>query len=81
MQRGVGGLARPSWVAYSKAKGWRLHVADIGDFPCLDSDQFTPTLAFLVGVVEFLNEVTEGEDVDWTHRAELRARRPSSRRR
>jgi hypothetical protein len=44
--------------------GIRLHVADLADYPLMDGDQFTPTLAYLAGVVEFLNTVTDGPDVD-----------------
>ena len=44
--------------------GWRIFVANVGEFPLMDSDQFTPTLAFLGGLAEHLSRVTEGEDVD-----------------
>ncbi len=47
-----------------EAQGVRIHVADVEDYPLMDGDQFTPTLAYLAGIVEVLNEVTEGEDVD-----------------
>jgi len=44
--------------------GWKLHVADMKNYPLMDGDQFTPTLAYLAGVIEFLNSVTDGPDVD-----------------
>ncbi|MBK8172727.1 MAG: hypothetical protein IPK60_20650 [Sandaracinaceae bacterium] len=44
--------------------GLRVHVADLNCYPLMDGDQFTPTLAYLAGLVEFLNDVTGGENVD-----------------
>lgn len=47
-------------------EGVKLHVADYGDYHLVDYDQFTPTLAYLAGIVEFLNETTDGPDIDLT---------------
>jgi hypothetical protein len=44
--------------------GWKLHVASAELYPEMDGDQFTPTVAYLAGVLEFLNAVTEGPDLD-----------------
>ena len=46
------------------SRGIELHVADVADYPLMDGDQFTPTLAYLAGIVEFLNEATAGPDID-----------------
>ena len=48
------------------SRGIELHVADVADYPLMDGDQFTPTLAYLAGIVEFLNETTDGPDIDLT---------------
>jgi hypothetical protein len=44
--------------------GWKLHVADVRHYRFMDGDQLTPTLAYLCGVVEFLNSVSDGPDLD-----------------
>jgi hypothetical protein len=44
--------------------GWRIFVANVSEYPLMDSDQFTPTLAFLGGLAEHLDRVTDGDDVD-----------------
>lgn len=47
-----------------EAQGARIHVADVENYPLMDGDQLTPTLAYLAGIVAFLDEVTDGEDVN-----------------
>ncbi len=47
-----------------QSRGVRLHVADANDYPLMDGDQFTPQLAHLASVVDFLNTVTDGPDLD-----------------
>lgn len=47
-----------------RAEGYQLHVAGVERYRCNDGDEFTPTLAYLAGLVRFLNDSTEGEDVD-----------------
>ena len=49
-----------------RAEGKRLHVADVDHYPLMDSDQFTPQLAHLASIVDFLNTVTDGPDLDLT---------------
>jgi len=44
--------------------GWKLHVTSIDNYPLMDGDQLTPTVAYLAGVIEFLNAVTDGPDLD-----------------
>lgn len=44
-------------------QGYRLHVAEVAGYRSA-SDDFTPTLAWVAGLVRFLNAVTEGEDVE-----------------
>jgi len=51
------------WPAL-QSRGARLHVADVNDYPLMDGDQFTPQLAHLASVVDFLNTVTDGPDLD-----------------
>jgi hypothetical protein len=51
-------------LAELEAEGHRLHVASLDDYLSTEGDVFTPTLAYLSGVVEFLNASTEGEDVE-----------------
>jgi hypothetical protein len=47
-----------------QAAGLRIHVADVQTYlACMSQDVFTPTLGYLVSVVNFLNQVTDGEDV------------------
>jgi hypothetical protein len=47
-----------------EAAGRRIHVADVQTYlACMSQDVFTPTLGYLVSVVNFLNQVTDGEDV------------------
>jgi hypothetical protein len=46
------------------AQGYRLHVDDLKRFRLYDGDTFSPSIAYLAGVVSFLSEVTDGEDVD-----------------
>jgi len=55
-------LADEELVALQKA-GFRVHVADLKDYPLMDGDQYTPALAWLASVVAFLDEVTDGRDV------------------
>lgn len=43
-------------------QGFRLHVAEVARYRSA-GDRFTPTLAYLAGLVRFLNRVTDGEDV------------------
>jgi len=43
------------------AHGYRLHVADVSLYP--DDDELVSMLAYVAGVVRFLDSVTEGEDV------------------
>ncbi len=45
-----------------RAAGQRIHVADYQAH--YDGDQFTPILAYLAGLVDFLNAHTEGPDLD-----------------
>jgi hypothetical protein len=45
------------------ARGTRVHVADLAQYPLMDGDQFTPTIAWLAGIVDFLNAVTDGPDL------------------
>lgn len=47
------------WLAQ---QGYRLHVADVALYSGY-GDELTPTLAYVAGLVRFLNEATEGEDV------------------
>lgn len=56
------GLADEELVAFTQ-KGHRIHCADLAAYPLMDGDQVTPTLAYLAGVVSFLNEVTSGPDI------------------
>jgi len=64
----------------ARGAGYRLYVADARAYRD-DEDGFTPALAFLAGLVRFLNENTDGEDVNlggllfereasWTWRAQ-----------
>jgi len=47
-----------------QAAGRRIHLADVQTYlACMSQDVFTPTLGYLVSVVNFLNQVTDGEDV------------------
>ncbi|HEX6883859.1 MAG TPA: hypothetical protein VF530_10805 [Planctomycetota bacterium] len=46
------------------ARGLRVHSDETTRHRRYDQDEFTPLLTYLAGVVRFLNEVTEGEDVD-----------------
>jgi len=50
-------------AALAKA-GWKLHVVGMDQYELMDGDQLTPTLAYLAGVIEFLNSVTDGPDLD-----------------
>jgi hypothetical protein len=52
--------AEYEWLA---SRGVRLHVADVAPYRGY-GDEFTPTLAYLAGLVRFLNRVTGGEDVN-----------------
>jgi len=45
-------------------RGLRVHVDDSARFLRYEGSSFLGTLAYLAGVVTFLNEVTEGEDVE-----------------
>lgn len=51
-------------LAKLAASGHRIQAVDLDAFPLMDGDQFTPTLAYLGGIVAFLNEVTGGPDID-----------------
>ena len=51
-------------IAALERAGFRLHVAVLDRYLSTEKDVFTPTLAFLAGLVEFLNSVTDGEDVE-----------------
>jgi hypothetical protein len=44
--------------------GWKLHVVSAALYQEMDGDQLTPTVAYLAGVLEFLNAVTDGPDLD-----------------
>jgi len=47
--------------------GVRVHTADIESFwSAASRDEMTTTLAYLASVAAFLNDVTDGEDVDWS---------------
>jgi hypothetical protein len=47
------------------AAGFRIHTADVESFwMAASQDTFTTTLGYAASVVRFLNEVTDGEDVD-----------------
>lgn len=46
------------------AQGTRIYAVDVSAFERLDGDEFTPTVAFLVGLADFLNASTAGEDVE-----------------
>jgi hypothetical protein len=48
------------WLA---RQGLRLHIADVASYRGY-GEEFAPTLAYLAGLVRFLNGVTEGEDVE-----------------
>ena len=45
-------------------EGYELHVVDGEQYPVMDGDSFTTELAYLAGIVDFLNAVTDGPDVD-----------------
>lgn len=45
-------------------RGWKMHVTDRSSYPIMDHDAVTPALAHLISVVDFLNGVTDGPDVD-----------------
>lgn len=51
--------AEARWLA---EQGFRLHVADVAQYRGY-GDELTPTLAYVAGLVRFLNELTAGEDV------------------
>jgi hypothetical protein len=46
------------------AAGCRIQVVDLESFPRMDGDQVTSTLAYLAGIVDFLNWATDGPDLD-----------------
>jgi hypothetical protein len=46
------------------ASGHRIQALELDWFPLMDGDQVTPTLAYLAGIVAFLNSVTGGHDID-----------------
>lgn len=46
------------------ADGIEIHLVDLANYPLMDGDQVTPTVAYLAGIVAFLNEVTDGPDID-----------------
>jgi len=52
-----------SEYAWFAAQGYRVFVADLVRYRKLDGDEFTHTLAYLAGLVAFLDDVTDGEDV------------------
>ncbi|MEQ1894938.1 MAG: hypothetical protein ABL998_20545, partial [Planctomycetota bacterium] len=47
-----------------RSEGWRLHCDELARHLNLDGEELGSRLAYLVGVVDFLNQVTDGEDVD-----------------
>lgn len=51
-------------LAALRRGGLRVHVGSLDEYVSTEDDRFTPTLAYLGGLVGFLNEVTEGEDVE-----------------
>ncbi len=53
-----------SRVGHLIGVGWKLFVANVREFPLMDGDQFTPTIAFLGGLADHLNRETAGDDVD-----------------
>ncbi|MBP8299615.1 MAG: hypothetical protein KA020_04565 [Planctomycetes bacterium] len=64
-------------------RGLRVHCADLDAYPLMDGDQVTPTLAYLAGIVAFLDEVTQGPpmgiaDVLANERLQLPMPRPTS---
>ena len=46
--------------------GFRIHVADLNDYPVMDRDSSPSRFAYLASVIDFLNGVTDGPDVDVT---------------
>jgi hypothetical protein len=50
-------------LAKLRQAGIRVHIADLKNYPLMDLDQYTPTLAWLASVVAFLDEVTDGRGV------------------
>jgi hypothetical protein len=48
------------------ASGNRVQRVDLDSFPLMDGDQATPMLAYLAGIVAFLNEVAGGPELDLT---------------
>lgn len=45
-----------------RAAGWRIHVAD--PKPRFDGDEFTPGMAYLASIIEYLDRETDGPDFD-----------------
>ncbi len=65
-------------------RGLRVHCADLDAYPLMDGDQVTPTLAYLAGIVAFLDEVTQGppigiEGVLVNERLQLSMPKPTSK--
>lgn len=54
----------PDEVRVLRQANWKLHVASADRYELMDRDELTPTLAYLSGVIEFLNSVTDGPDLD-----------------
>jgi len=49
-------------AAWLRQRGWRIFDVHMDSFVLKDSDEFTPTLVFLVGFCEFLDGITDGDD-------------------
>ena len=47
-----------------RSEGWRLHVATITRYPRDDAHDPTPFLAYALGLIEFLNAIDDGPDLD-----------------
>ncbi len=46
-----------------RQSGHEIHVADLSHYAVMDGDQFTGTVAYLAGIVAFLNGATDGPDI------------------
>lgn len=56
-------------------QGIRVLAADLARYPLMDGDQFTPMLAWLAGLAAFLNELTDGPELDLSALLFARAQR------